>query len=92
MHQANRLVAGEFEILLRLHEADRDKRFIPFLPNPAASIHYQHTAGQAARLGNALNYFDGVGDPDSCTRSNRYVPPTQMDSMHATSHGFGDGF
>lgn len=62
-HRANPHVRREAETLRRLHEADHDRRFAPFLPYPVESVLYHLPGGQQGRLANMLGYFDGIEGP-----------------------------
>jgi serine/threonine protein kinase len=62
-HLANKHVAREMETLRRLHQADIEGRFIPFLPKVVGTIQVRQSTVELARSGSVLSYFEDVS-PD----------------------------
>ena len=63
-YRGNPHVAREAETLRRLHEADREARYAPFLPVHVGSIQYSQDDKEPDRLVNVLSYFEGITGPD----------------------------
>jgi len=62
--RANVHVTREAATLRRLSDADTERRFLPFLPQLAGSLHYRQDETEPARAVNVLTWFDGVAGPD----------------------------
>lgn len=62
--RANAHVTREAATLLRLSQADTERRFLPFLPQLAGSLHYRQDESEPARAANVLTWFDGIAQPD----------------------------